>query len=268
MYRRVSKKEAAARRSSKMECRDHSNAANPKSLMSRGNVIVVAGFMLFAMVMAAPALAQISIVPENAKPPKKNNQIPYYEYLLNFESNLKERGFTKQIALWNLVPPTGNRSQAAYINGGDYAQVVRHLVGIWVNYQDKLVMFRTDGNVLADGQVVTFDQITETRVKVDSYEETKAQAQANTRTSIWGGANANSKTVTQEIVKSAEVTVVTKGPNGVQSYRIFVSNYDAGANPLFGTSAQAHDSKNDKAVPFIQSIVDEIDFILSEYKKE
>jgi len=47
MFRRVIKKEAAARRSSKMETgnhfktamesRDHSNAANPKSLMSRGN---------------------------------------------------------------------------------------------------------------------------------------------------------------------------------------------------------------------------------------
>ena len=38
MYRRVSKTEAAARRSSTMESRDHSNAANPKSLMSRGKV--------------------------------------------------------------------------------------------------------------------------------------------------------------------------------------------------------------------------------------
>ena len=41
MYRRVSKKEAAARRSSKMESRDHSNAANPKSQMSRGNILKI-----------------------------------------------------------------------------------------------------------------------------------------------------------------------------------------------------------------------------------
>ena len=38
MFWKVSKKEAAARRSSKMESRDHSNAANPKSLTSRGNI--------------------------------------------------------------------------------------------------------------------------------------------------------------------------------------------------------------------------------------
>ena len=34
MFQKFTKKEAAARRSSKMESRDHSNAANPKSLMS------------------------------------------------------------------------------------------------------------------------------------------------------------------------------------------------------------------------------------------
>jgi len=41
MFWRVTKKEAAARRSSQMEGRDHSNAANPKSLMSRGNLIKI-----------------------------------------------------------------------------------------------------------------------------------------------------------------------------------------------------------------------------------
>jgi len=35
MYRRVLQTEEAARRSSQMESRDHSNAANSKSLMSR-----------------------------------------------------------------------------------------------------------------------------------------------------------------------------------------------------------------------------------------
>ena len=59
MFRRVSKKEAAARRSSKMESRDHSNAAIPKSLMSRGNLLQRA-FLLFAVfwVSTASAFAQ------------------------------------------------------------------------------------------------------------------------------------------------------------------------------------------------------------------
>jgi len=49
MFWRVTKKEEAARRSSQMEGRDHSNAANPKSLMSRGNfliALVLSTFML------------------------------------------------------------------------------------------------------------------------------------------------------------------------------------------------------------------------------
>ena len=251
-----------------MECRGHlKNAASPKSQTIRKNFLVVAVLMLLAIVMAGSVRAQI-IVPENANPPKKKNQIPYYEYLLDFQNDLEQRGFTKQITLWDLVPPIGPRSQAAYLNGGDYAQIVRHLVGIWINYQDELVMFRTNGNVLDEGKVVPFDQITEARVKVDAYEETNAQGKANTsfgsnRTS----GRTSAKTVTQEIVKSAEVTVVTKSAKGVQNYRIFISNFDASMNPMIGALAKAHDSKNDKAVPFVQNIADEIDFIINEYKK-
>ena len=271
MYQFFTKTKAAANTSRAMECRNHlKNAVSPKNHRSRGNILIVSALMLLAMVMATPmpVHAQISIIPENAKPPKKNNQIPYYEFLLNFESNLNEHGFTKQVTLWDLVPPIGNRSQAAYFKGGDYAQVVRHLVGIWVNYQDKLVMFRTNGNALAKGQVVSFDQITEARVKVDSYEETKTQAQANNRVIGLSSASASAKTVSQEIIKGAEVTVVTKGTNGVVNYRIYVNNSDESLSfYLIGTSAQAHDSKNDKAVPFVQNIADEINFIINEYKK-
>ena len=248
-------------KNSAMDAGDHfKNGASSKSLTSRGNFFIVAALILLALVMAVPVHAQISIIPETAKPPKKNNQIPYYEFLLGFESNLNERGFTKQITLWDLVPLTGKNSQTAYLDGGDYAKAVRCLIGIWVNYQDKLVMFRTNGNVLEDGTVVPFEQITEARVKVDAYEETKAQAMTNNP--LVRGNNASAKTVTQEIIKSAEVTVVTKGPNGVQNYRIHVSNTDASMNPFLGASAQAHDSRNDKAVPFVQNIADEIDFIV------
>jgi len=49
MFWRVTKKEAAARRSSKMESRDHSNAANPKSLMSRGKIIKISLFFVTAI---------------------------------------------------------------------------------------------------------------------------------------------------------------------------------------------------------------------------
>jgi len=48
MYQVFSKTEAAARRSSKMESRDHSNAANPKSLMSRGKILQRT-FLIFAV---------------------------------------------------------------------------------------------------------------------------------------------------------------------------------------------------------------------------
>jgi len=206
------------------------------------------------MVMITPMCAQTSIVPENAKPPKKKNQIPYYEFLLEFENNLREHGFAKQITLWNLIPPTGPKSQAAYLNGGDYAQVVRHLVGIWVNYQDKLVMIRMHGNILTEGQVVPFDQIAEVRVKIDSREETKTQGRARPfppgPPGFRSKTNTGEKTVSQEIVTGAEVTIVTKSANGVQNYRIYIS----------GTSPQA--------VPLIQDIADEIDFIVNEYKEE
>ena len=263
-------KVAGANSSSAMERRDHfKNPANPKSHMSRGNFFVAIALMFLAILMAAPAYAQFTIVPDGSLPPKKGNQIPHYEFLLEFENNLKERGFTKQVVLWDLFPPTGSRSRAGYIKAGDYAQVTRSLVGIWVNYQDKLVVFRTTGTVLVEEQAVSFDQIVEARVKIDAYEETKAQGKTNARVGIISGsANSSSKVVSQEIVKSAEITIVTKGPNGIQNYRIHVSNSDSGMNPFLGSSAQAHNSKNDRAVPFVQNIADEINFIIDEYNKE
>jgi len=39
----ISKREAAARRSSEMEGRDHSNAVSPKNHRSRENIIVIGG---------------------------------------------------------------------------------------------------------------------------------------------------------------------------------------------------------------------------------
>ena len=53
MFRRVSKTEAAARRSSTMEGRDHSNAAIPKSLMSRGNKMITLGVALCVAMFVA-----------------------------------------------------------------------------------------------------------------------------------------------------------------------------------------------------------------------
>ena len=231
-----------------------------KRLMSRGNFLRVAAMMFLVMAIAAPVYPQISIVPENAIPPNKRNQKPYYEYLLNFEKNLKECGFTKQITLWDLVPPVGYGSQATYFKKRDYAQVVRQLVGIWVNYQDKLVMFRTNGDYLVEGQVVKFSQITDVRYKIDSYEETTAHVSTDKNSHGLTGVSSRSAAVTQEVVKGAEVTVVTKSANGIENYRIYVSNYIASMN--------LYDSRFDKTVPLIQHIVDEIEFIMNECKKE
>ena len=261
MYQVFVEKRAGANSSSAMERRDHfKNPASPKSHMSRRNFFIAVALMFLATIMVAPAYAQFIIVPEGAAPPRKANQIPHYEFLLEFESNLKERGFTKQVALWDLFLPTGLRSRESYIKAGDYAQVTRTLVGIWVNYQDKLVVFRTEGSVLSGNQSVSFDQIVEARVKVDAYQETTVQKSNNP--SVMGN-NASVKTITQEIVKSAEITIVTRSPNGIQNYRIHVSD-SYGMSPFLGV----HNSKNDWAVSFVQNIADEINFIIDENKKE
>jgi len=66
MFWRVSKTEAAARRSSKMESGDHSNAAIPKSLMSRGKILQRI-FLIFAVlwVSVVSAFAQDIITLKN-----------------------------------------------------------------------------------------------------------------------------------------------------------------------------------------------------------
>ena len=234
-----------------MEARNHfKNGAGLKSHTGRRNILIFAALMLLGMMMFAPVHAQISIVPENAKPPKKNNQKPYYQFILRFESNLKDHGYTKQNTLWDLVSPN---MQEAYLNRMDYAQVVKHLIGIWVNFKDELVMFRTNGDIMAELQVVPFDQIAEVRIKIDAYEETKTRGGG---TSVLSGAigigSANTRTVSQEKVKGAEVTVVTKSANGVKNYRINIS----GRNSV-------------QAIRLVEDIADEIGFILNrENRKE
>ena len=198
------------------------NGESPKSHKSRRCFFTVATLMFLAM---SSVYAQISIVPEKMKPPKSNSQRTYYNYLLNFERNLKQSGYTKQITLWDFLPSKGRiGSQAAYIGDRNYAKLATCFIGIWVNFKDELVMFRTNGDIMAEGQVVPFDQIVEVRIKIDAYEETKTRGGG---TSVLSGAvgigSANTRTVSQEKVNGAEVIVVTKGANGVQNYRINVS---------------------------------------------
>ena len=155
--------------------------------------------------------------------------------------------------MWDYLPKKGHiGSQAAYIGDRSYSNLAKCFVGIWVNYQDELVMFRTDGDAMTTERAVPFDQITEVRVKINKREEVITRGG---RSPVVSGAlgitSANTKSYSQETVKGAEVIVVTKGVNGVQNYRINVS----GRHSV-------------QAVSLVEDIVDEMEFIINEYKKE
>ena len=73
-----------------MEARIHlKNGAGLKSHTSRRNLFLVATVMLLVIGASMPAHAQISIIPNNMKPPITPNLKPYYQYLLDFERDLR-----------------------------------------------------------------------------------------------------------------------------------------------------------------------------------
>ena len=222
------------------------NGRSSKSQMSRGRIFIWGVVLFFlSVITAAPIHAQYSILSETATPPLEKHKVAY-EYILNLET-LKEQGYEKQIILWDFLPNTNGGkmkkySKTAFLNDGNYAYIVgNYCHGMWVNYEAKVVLFLLSGKGYGElEEPIPFDKFIEVRSKDDSFMQSSGK-----RTGFYTQYWVKTNTVSKEVVKGVEVSVVTKGTNGVKTYKMYFSNSSA------------------DAVSCAQSIVDELNYIIS-----
>ena len=240
MYWRVVKTEAAARRSSQMEGRDHSNAANPKSLKSRGNVMRRT-FLVLAVfwVSVASAFAQdvitlkngmsvqatVQEIGENEVKFKKYDNSDGRVYTLNkyeiadimytngsaekFDVNVKRidekkmvKDFENRMIICGFIKRVVVNDFLPNSLKSPYGWTI---VGVWFNYENRLVALRSDRNNWNE-IIIPFEEIQTVTPYVEGVEQ-----------AIRGGV--------YKIIYVRQIRIVTRNVNtGTRSYTLNIYN--------------------------------------------
>ena len=131
----------------------------------------------------------------------------------NFENKMINRGFTKRIIVYDFFSNTVKSSVDKGIGGG-----YKHwwTVGIWLNYQKRLLALRTDRNTW-DEIDIPFDKIQRVEIMEDGYTTTTGGG-LGVGPVIIGGAKSN------EIKKGLQIRIVTGDANGTKAYFLTLFN--------------------------------------------
>ena len=129
MFYKKIKEEAATDQSGAMDARDHfKNGASPKSQMSRENFLrkmnINTTLFIFAIIVTFSGCAIIKAY--NAE---KKDKIEGTAKLDDFESRMKDLGFTKKIVVYDFLSNSSKETVERY------CCLHWWMVGIWLNYQ-------------------------------------------------------------------------------------------------------------------------------------
>ena len=241
---------AVANRSGAMEADTISkHGRSSKSQMSRILAPMLLFFICSVLIVKGQIIEKVEIECTSISPITDPNfdykRLKEYTNLQNFERTLGEHGcFEKRLTSFDFLPESTQRKLK--LGKGDwhssYQDIPRLSVGIWFNYKDKLILFRTDRKNY-NAIIIPFEKIRKVEILNNNY--------TVFRETLLGNLSGDQR------IKSLHIRIVTGDINrGTQSYVLELLPYVLGYWDPKKLETQAY-------LTCAVRIVDEIDNIMN-----